>query len=249
MVAVPGGRDTPLYKPSELNPARGADAVGADGAGAGAVEVPAFYLDRFAVTNADYLAFVAANSQWRRSNVAGLFADTGYLRAWENDLLPGPLAPPQSPVVHVSWFSARAYCKWRGARLPTTAQWELAAAASETSADARQDPAFLQRILNWYGQPAPELLSPVGSVYRNLWGVHDLHGLVWEWVLDFNSALVTGESRGDMGLERRLFCAAGAIDAANADDYAAFMRFAFRSSLDARYTASSLGFRCALTGP
>jgi formylglycine-generating enzyme required for sulfatase activity len=72
-----------------------------------------------------------------------------------------------------------------------------------------------------------------------------MHGLVWEWVEDFNSAMVTGESRADSGIERDLFCGSGAASASDFRDYAAFMRYAFRSSLDAKYAVSNLGFRCA----
>lgn len=89
------------------------------------------------------------------------------------------------------------------------------------------------------------MLPSVGTVYRNVWGIHDMHGLIWEWTRDFNTALVTGESRGDAALERRLFCGAASIGASDFRDYAAFMRFAFRSSLRADYTVGSLGFRCA----
>ena len=76
-------------------------------------------------------------------------------------------------------------------------------------------------------------------------GVWDLHGLVWEWVEDFNSSLVTGESRADAALERSLFCGSGALGASAFLDYAAFMRQALRSSLRASYTMRNLGFRCA----
>jgi len=73
-----------------------------------------------------------------------------------------------------------------------------------------------------------------------------LHGLVWEWVLDFNTQMVTGDSRADnAGLERGLFCGAGAQGARNVENYASFMRFGFRSSLEARYCVHNLGFRCA----
>jgi len=65
-------------------------------------------------------------------------------------------------------------------------------------------------------------------------------------VLDFNTAMVTGDSRADSGgLERGLFCGAGAQNARNMDNYPAFMRFGFRSSLEANYCVHNLGFRCA----
>ena len=68
---------------------------------------------------------------------------------------------------------------------------------------------------------------------------------MWEWVDDFNTAMVTGESRGDSALDRDLFCGAGSLGVNDPNDYAAFMRFALRSSLKANNTTTALGFRCA----
>ena len=244
MVRIPGGRYRPLYR----QPVRGArrDTVVRKVV---AVTVPPFDLDCRPATNGDYLAFVREHPEWRRSRASRLFADESYLRHWRGDLDPGPGAPATSPVVHVSWYAARAYAAACGKRLPTVAEWELAGAADETRRDATADPAFLERLRNWYSRPAPAVLPPVGKGLRNAWGVVDLHGLVWEWTLDFNSALVSGESRGDASLERSLYCGTGASGAADFSDYAAFMRFAHRASLEARYTTSSLGFRCARDAP
>ena len=60
--------------------------------------------------------------------------------------------------------------------------------------------------------------------------------------------MITGESRADSGLERDLFCGAGAVGAKETTDYAAFMRQALRASLKANNTTTSLGFRCARDG-
>jgi formylglycine-generating enzyme required for sulfatase activity len=68
---------------------------------------------------------------------------------------------------------------------------------------------------------------------------------VWELVDDFNTALVTGESRGDSQLDDSLFCGAGAASSVDPSDYAAFMRYALRTSYQAHYTMTSMGFRCA----
>jgi hypothetical protein len=67
--------------------------------------------------------------------------------------------------------------------------------------------------MRWYATPSPAVLPDAGAGRENLFGVRDLHGLVWEWTSDFNSALVTGDARGDTGLERQLFCGAGSLSA------------------------------------
>jgi formylglycine-generating enzyme len=229
MVLIPAGTYEPLYKNEGERP------------------VAAFFLDEAPVTNAEFLEFVRANPHWRRSEVSPLFADAHYLEQWAADTELGDATKmlADGPVTNVSWFAARAYAKWRGKRLPTQAEWELAAAASETSARGKDDPEYTRRILEWYAKPTHFPLPSVGTATRDFHGVRGLHGLVWEWVEDFNTALVTGESRADPGLERNLFCGSGAAGASDFRDYAAFMRYAFRSSLDAKYAVPNLGFRCA----
>lgn len=229
-VSIPAGRYSPLL----IN--TGEPAV---------IDVPAFALDRFPVTNAEFLAFVRENPKWRRSQVSRLFADSSYLETWYSDLELGPNAPADAPVVRVSWFAARAYARWHGKRLPSTAEWERAAAAGYTVEDGKNDAAFITDLYAWLSKPTPATFPSVQSAKANLFGVRGLHGLVWEWVDDFNTAMVTGESRADTGLERNLFCGAGGASSRDTSDYAAFMRFALRSSLKANNTTSSLGFRCA----
>lgn len=209
------------------------------------IPVPAFLLDPVPVSNAAFLTFVKANPAWQRERVSALFADEGYLRHWEGPISLGSKARPDQPVIGVSWFAARAYCEAQGARLPTTAEWEVAANADETRPDASQDPAWRDRILAWYAQPSTGELGRVGQGAPNYWGAYDLTGLVWEWTEDFNSTLVSGDSRERKGADKALFCGAGALEAQDKGDYAAFMRVAFRASLSASYTTANLGFRCA----
>src|SRR5437867_3965753 len=209
------------------------------------IPVSAFYLDVYPVTNGEFIEFVRANPRWRRSQVKRFFADESYLKNWGNDLDLGANASANAPVTFVSWFAAIAYAQWKGKRLPTVAEWEYAASASSTRPDGENDGEFKRQVLEWYSTPASAQLAPVGSSRANFWGIHDLHGLVWEWVADFNTAMVTGDARGDSGLERQLFCGSGSQGAKDVTDYAAFMRFGFRSSLKADYTVHNLGFRCA----
>lgn len=203
------------------------------------IAVRAFWLDREPVTNAEYLAFVRANPTWRRDRVKPLFADAGYLAGWATSDDPGALSP-RAPVVRVSWFAARAYCAWRGGRLPGEAEWELAAAADSHRRDASDSPELEAQLLAWYSRPTPPTLPDIGG-RPNAWGVSDLYGLVWEWTEDFSAALVTSDASD----QARSKCGAEAVAARNPRAYAAFMRFAFRGALQARDTVSSLGFRCA----
>lgn len=207
-----------------------------------------FQLDRRPVTNGEFLEFVRANPKWRRSQVKRLFADERYLTHWAGDLDPGNARAGQ-PVTHVSWFAAKAYANWRDKRLPTTAEWELVASTGFTVADGAKDTEFQAELARWYATPTPQALPNAGDGRANLYGVRDLHGLIWEWTSDFNSALVTGDARGDTGLERQLFCGAGSLGAGDTGNFTAFMRFGFRSSLRAGYTVHNLGFRCAKDVP
>lgn len=208
------------------------------------VPVQAFYLDVLPVSNSNFLEFVRANPAWQRSHLKRIFADDSYLKNWQGDLEPGTHAPLNAPVVYVSWFAARAYAHWLGKRLPTVAEWEHAAAASATRPDGENDPAFESGVLRWYADPAATEFLPVGAGPANLYGVRDLHGLVWEWIGDFNSAILSGDSR-DGSVDTRLFCGGGAQNSQNMDNYPGFMRYAFRSSLQADYCIHNLGFRCA----
>ena len=236
---VPGGSYAPLFG----EPPKKTTASEVRQEALPPVQVASFFLSRHLITKAEYLQFVQEHPRWRRSQVKRLFADSGYLKSWAADLEFS--GKPQQPATEVSWFAAKAYCQSIGARLPSTQEWEYAARANEAKADALGDDAFVSRILNWYAAHETQL-GEVGG-WKNFYGVYDMHGLVWEWVSDFNSALITGESRADARAERNLFCAGGAMFASEKQkrNYAAFMRFAFRSSLEGKFSLPQLGFRCA----
>jgi formylglycine-generating enzyme required for sulfatase activity len=205
------------------------------------IPVAAFELDKTPATNGEFLAFVAAHPEWRRDRIQPVFAEPTYLAQWASPLELGDGARVEQPVVNVSWYAARAYCASRGMRLPTEAEWEHAAAASRTSADGSNDAAWRAELMALYSRPNPETLARVGSSAPNFWGAEDMHGLVWEWVLDFGNATAAFSS----GADRIRFCGAGAVGASDATDFAAFERVAFRTSLRANYTLKTLGFRCA----
>jgi formylglycine-generating enzyme required for sulfatase activity len=226
MTTIKGGTYIPLY---------GIDST--------TVTVNSFLMDIYPVTNRDYSIFVEKFPQWNRSNVIRLFADENYLINWERKDAFGDRLLPNTPVTNVSWFAAKKYCDCLGKRLPTVDEWEYVAMADETSPDARKKKSYNQHILEWYETPK-SFNNTIGSTFINYWGVSDLHGLVWEWTFDFNSVLISGESRKDVDKDSNLFCGSAAVGATDLMNYAAFMRYAFRGSIFANYTGKNLGFRC-----
>lgn len=211
----------------------------------GDARIAPFALMRKPVTNAEFLAFIQSRPQWRRDRVARVFAEPHYLSHWVGADTLGTKALPQQPVVQVSWFAAQAYCESQGGRLPTWDEWEYAAAADETRRDARRDPAWRERILRWYSHPSNQALARTGLQAPNVYGVQDLHGLIWEWTEDFSSLLVSADNRTQGDADNAKFCGAGALSMDDRDNYAVLMRVAMLSSLEAEDTTSNLGFRCA----
>lgn len=206
-------------------------------------QVRAFRLDRALVSNADFARFLGKHPDWRRDRVARLFADETYLSHWRSETLPGEKIARQ-PVTQVSWFAASAYCEAQGKRLPRWYEWEFAAAASETSPDAREDAAWRQRILDWYSKSARGVLPDAGASAPNYYGVRDLHGVAWEWVEDASGMLVSDDGR-EQGDGSNRFCGAGAASFEQKENYAMLMRIAMLSSMKASYTSGTMSFRCA----
>lgn len=201
------------------------------------VKIERFLLHRRPVTNQAFLRFVMKHPEWKRSLVPEIFSDKMYLNHWPGDMDAGKKSALASPVVYVSWFAARAFCKAEGGRLPTTDEWEYVSSLDEGE---RRD----QVIFKWYEKPTGSKPNLQSSAYVSKLGVHDMHGKIWEWTNDFNSASMMSGSRGE-ALAGGMFCGAGANGAVNPSDYATFMRTAFRSSLKGNYAIPTLGFRCA----
>lgn len=230
MVIVPAGAYTPFYQPKDKKTV---------------IPVSSFYMDPYAVTNEEYLRFVMANPSWRRSKAPRLFADTNYLAHWKGDTVLGQEQIKNSPVTNISWFAAKAYAQWQKKRLPTMAEWEYAANANLQGVMDENDRAALTRIiLQWYEKPNPPVLPSVGTTFKNNFGVYDMHGLVWEWVYDFNNRAVSNDSRTGNNSNTDFFCSDGSLQTLSKEDYASYMRYSFRYSLKGNYCVKNLGFRC-----
>ncbi|MEY2878874.1 MAG: hypothetical protein RLZZ15_1254 [Verrucomicrobiota bacterium] len=158
------------------------------------------------------------------------------------------------PVECVSWDDAMEFCRKLTAReraagslpdgyvytLPTEAQWEYACRAGTTG-----DYAGDLEAMAWFSDNAGGMTHPVATRQANAWGLHDMHGNVWEWCADWYSGQLPGGSVSDPK---------GAASGSNrvrrggswADD-AGHARSAFRLNGSPGFRFRNLGFRPALS--
>ncbi len=200
------------------------------------IYLPAFYIDRYEVTNRSYKAFV---DETGRSNKV-----PGY---WQNGTyLPGS---GKEPVSDTDWFDAADYCGWAGKRLPTEAEWEKAARGS----DGRVWP-WGDRFETGRSNTAEERHGwkrPVGSYGMDVspYGVYDMEGNVKEWTSSWYEAY-SGNTlkRVAFGKSFRVLKGGSYVESG------AMVRLASRTAIMATHdpegnltwhTDYSHGFRCA----
>ncbi len=219
------------------------------------VSVPAFRLARTEVTNADFSAFVNASgyvTQAEQRNWGWVWTDRWRRvqgATWRHPQGPDSHIRQRSnhPVVQVSWTDARAYCRWYGLRLPTDTEWEYAARGR----DGRRYPwgneapraGGIQRAN--YGTDAccaPDAqddyhyTAPVGQYAQGAapFGMLDMAGNVWEWVLDDHpgepgSEVTPGKIIRGGGWGNNPYC----------------LRAAYRHANTPETSLDMVGFRCA----
>jgi len=219
------------------------------------VTLPAYWIGRTEVTNAQYLRFVQATGQRAPQH-------------WESGRPPAGLE--NFPVVLVNWESARAYCEWAGGRLPTELEWEKAARGTDgrifpwgnewERAKCRnfqgitgRSYASLDELESahgaWLGShdPLGEGPAAVGSYPSGAspYGCQDMGGNVWEWCQDwYDKDAYRRYAKGDLTLPPG---GAGTVLRGGSwyDGSPRDFRCAFRLNYDPDNRFDSLyGFRC-----
>ena len=195
------------------------------------VSLGAFEIDIHEVTNREYAEFLAAD--------AGRFESPHY---W----LEGrpPEGKGDEPVANVTWQEADAYCRWRGKRLPTEAEWEK---ACRGGLESQKYP--------WGNDDADETKAHFDSVTgpkrvctyeKNGYGLCDMAGNVWEWTGD----IYAKDYYRDTPAENPTGAVAGSYRVLRGGSWAdvpKFLTCAHRSFARPVERSPNIGFRCVLT--
>jgi formylglycine-generating enzyme required for sulfatase activity len=221
------------------------------------LDLPAFEIDRFLVTVAQFARFVDDGGyhredlwrpqgfQWRNEQKLERprFQEPDERAQWEIYLT------PNRPIVGVSFYEAEAYARWAGGRLPTEAEWEKAARGP----DGQEYPWGDEWIDDAAGgrEIGPRTTLPVGVFPKgeSTYGALDVVGSVWQWCADVYDASLyqridedhpRGGDEGPVDVHR---CVRGG--AWNTLRYS--LRCANRNSYKATARYSNLGFRVVFT--
>lgn len=197
------------------------------------VDLPAFEIDRFEVTNDEFARFV---------DEAGYttYAEQNSTKSWR-DAAEGK---GNHPVVYVTWDDALAYCEWAGKRLPTEAEWEKAARGE----DGRAYPwgtSFVAENGNFY-EGGIRGTTAVGSFPAGAspYGVEDVAGNVREWTADYFQPYPGAAADADpfFGEENRVNRGGGWFDGEDGELVTTYNRNAGPPGTSAN---DDIGFRCA----
>jgi formylglycine-generating enzyme required for sulfatase activity len=150
-----------------------------------------FYLGTYPVTVGQFRRFVQDRDYHGGKTYRTQAERNNEKATWDN---PGWRQLDDYPVVLVSWNDSVAFCQWlskredKKYRLPTEAEWEYACRATTTTRfSSGDDDDSLKRVAHFAGGALIDkypFTAPVGSLKANTWGLHDVHGNVFQWCHD-----------------------------------------------------------------
>lgn len=212
------------------------------------VKLNSFYLSKTEVTNAQYAEFLNAyqSDTVKTGRHAGkiliLEDSTGVVK---ND---GKWTPAKGyanhPVIYVSWYGAREFCKWKDARLPTEAEWEFAARGGVKSKNYLYAGSDEPKEVAWFYPNADKKPHEVAQKAPNEIGIYDMSGNVYEWVYDWFAKYSSTKEDNPTGPKTGNY---KVIRGGSWYDYPSHLRVSNRNNYSPDYKSDLIGFRYAKT--
>lgn len=198
------------------------------------VELSAFAIDRFEVTNEDFAAFVEATGYTTYAEASG------NSKNWRT----AAEGKGNHPVVYVTWDDAVAFCEWAGARLPSEEEWEAAARGQEGNAYPWGND-FVAENGNFY-ESGYRGTTAVGSFPAGAspFGAEDMAGNIREWTDSYFLPYPGQDPGADrfFGEEYRVNRGGGWFDGQDGELVTTYNRNAGPPDTSAN---DDIGFRCA----
>lgn len=187
-----------------------------------------YYIDRVEVANKKYKEFVDATKHPAPPD-------------WVNGTFSGA---PDNPVVYVNWEDARAYCEWRGKRLPTEEEWEKAARGTDGRAFPWGNDFDLKKVntMGEYQGTTPVGMFPEG---KSPYGVLDMAGNVQEWTADWYKQYPGNDYNDKDYGEKFKVIRGGGWGGMGHYTLQVYVRSAFRNTTAPEGRFNDVGFRCA----
>lgn len=195
------------------------------------IELAAFYIDKFEVTNAQFVEYIRALGKYSEQDIVDVIERL-------------KMKEPSLPVRNITWHKANEYCQFVGKRLPTEAEWEKAARGT----DGREYPwgnDWNAEFVN-KGQGEADVM-PVGSLEKGQspYGVYEMAGNVMEWTADWYEAYPGAEYKSPNYGQKRKVARGGSWGGVGHYVIPHYFRTAYRFNFEPGQAFNDVGFRCA----